>query len=113
MFLPAAGLTLLMPVHTLTGTADATLTFRRGSDGVAVLEKKSRAEWSRDLNGYFLEERMGASLGNGIAALEENLVVALHEGLSAAPPTALTSVDPAPVQLSLTDAPVHPRLFPR
>lgn len=82
---PALGLAGLFPASTVTATAEATLTFRRASDGVAIMEKRTRAEWDQRHNGYFVEEKLDRITGEGAALLEKRVLVALNDGLSIAP----------------------------
>lgn len=110
---PAVMVPLLFPVNDVVGNADATLTFRRASDGVVVLEKRTRAEWATRHNWYSVEDKLAEITGAGIEALEKQLVRALYEGLSSSPPAQHTDAardDSAPLVFS--DAPKR-LLLPR
>jgi hypothetical protein len=106
-FVPAAALSLLFPARQVTGTAETTLTFRRATDGVAILEKHTTTTYSAKLNGYFVEDKLSRITGVGAALLEQDLLVALHEGLVIAPDETATAaagvvpVGDAPLRLHL------------
>jgi hypothetical protein len=64
----------LFPASTHWGTVEATLVYRRTSDGVAIAEEKVRAVWERKTHAWSLERKLAERSGQAAEELERRVL---------------------------------------